>query len=79
MEIEYNAKADVMYIRFNRKVFHKNAVLSNGLVVADLAEDNTVIGLELVSPSLYIDNLEEFVYRRSESGTSITPDISQTP
>ncbi len=63
MEIEHNPKADVMYIRLNDKPFHKNQVLANGLVVVDLAADGMVIGIELISPSLYVDNPHEMTYR----------------
>jgi uncharacterized protein YuzE len=72
MEIENNSKADVMYIRFNNRPFHKNRVLANGLVVVDLAEDGTVIGLELISPSLYVDNPHEITYRVEDSTVAPT-------
>ncbi len=66
MQIEHNPKADMMYIRFNHKVFHKNVVLANNSVVVDIAEDGSVIGIELISPSLYVENLNEVIYRLTD-------------
>ncbi len=62
MQIKHDTKADVMYLKLNDKPFHKNKVMGNGLVVLDIAEDGTVIGIELISPSLYVDNLGEVTY-----------------
>jgi uncharacterized protein YuzE len=62
MEIKYDAKTDMMYIRFSDTPFHANHVV-NDAVVVDLAENGDVIGIELISPSLYVDNLEEMIYR----------------
>ncbi len=70
MEIEHNPQADMMYIRLNHKPFHKNQVFANGLVVADLAEDGAVIGFELISPSLYVENTQEITYRLDNMTTS---------
>jgi uncharacterized protein YuzE len=68
MQITHNTQADVMYISFNDRPVHENKVLGNGLVVVDLAEDGTVVGFELISPSLYVDKLEEITYRISNDG-----------
>ena len=65
MQITHDVKGDVMYIKFNEKPFHRNKVMSNGLVVIDLAEDGTVIGIELISPSTYLDDPHEIVYRQA--------------
>lgn len=65
MEIKYDAKTDMMYIRFNNKKVHSNEVTADDSVVIDLAEDNTIVGLELISPSRYVDNIEEMVFRFS--------------
>ncbi|MFN8372532.1 MAG: DUF2283 domain-containing protein [Anaerolineae bacterium] len=62
MQIKHDTSADAMYIKLNDKPFHKNKVVGNGLVVLDIAEDGTVIGIELISPSLYVDNLGEVTY-----------------
>jgi uncharacterized protein YuzE len=63
MEIKYDAKTDMMYIRFNNKKVHMNEVTADDSVVIDLAEDNTIIGIELISPSRYVDNVGEMTYR----------------
>ena len=72
MQITHNTKADVMYISLNNKPVHLNKVLGNGLVVVDVAEDGTVVGFELISPSFYVDNLEEIIYRLDDEGKVIT-------
>jgi uncharacterized protein YuzE len=64
MEITRDQQADAMYIRFNQRPFQRNVVLGNGLVVLDVAEDGSVIGIELISPSTFVDNVSEIVYRR---------------
>ncbi|NWG17602.1 MAG: DUF2283 domain-containing protein [Chloroflexi bacterium] len=63
MEIKYDAKTDMMYIRFNNKKVHMNEVTADDSVVLDLAEDDTVVGIELISPSRYVDNVEEMAFR----------------
>jgi uncharacterized protein YuzE len=72
MEIEHNVKADVIYIRFNRKPFHKNKSTANGTVVLDLAEDGSLIGIELISPSLNADSLQEIIYRFNNEDSTTT-------
>jgi uncharacterized protein YuzE len=69
MEIKYDAKTDMMYIRFNHKPFHSNVVVADDSVVIDLAEDETIIGIELISPSRYIDNPDEIIYRHVDKNT----------
>jgi uncharacterized protein YuzE len=71
MRIEHDSKADAIYIRLNKKPFHRNKVLANSTVVLDLAEDDTVIGIELISPSRYIDNLDEIIYELDGKAFSI--------
>ncbi len=62
MEIKYDAKTDMMYIRLSEAAFHRNHVV-NDAVVIDLAENGDVIGIELISPSRYVDDLEAMIYR----------------
>jgi uncharacterized protein YuzE len=64
MEITRDQQADVLYIRFNERPFQRNVVLGNGLVVLDVAEDGSVIGIELISPATFVDNIREIHYRR---------------
>jgi uncharacterized protein YuzE len=66
MEIKYDAKTDMMYIRFNHKPLHSNVVVADDSVVIDLAEDETVIGIELISPSRYVEDIGEIIYRHVE-------------
>ena len=63
MEIKYDAKTDAMYIRLNNKPFHTNQVMADNAVVLDIAEDGTVIGIELISPSRYVEDIGEMIYR----------------
>jgi len=63
MEIKYDAKTDMMYIRFSHKKVHSNEVTADDSVVIDLAEDNTIVGIELIWPSRYVDNIEEVTVR----------------
>ncbi|MBC7813027.1 MAG: DUF2283 domain-containing protein [Burkholderiales bacterium] len=62
MEIKYDARADVMYIRLSKAPFHENHVVNDTMVV-DLSEDGNVIGIELISPSRYVDDLDEILLR----------------
>jgi uncharacterized protein YuzE len=73
MEIQHDPNADVIYIRFNHKPFHKNRVIGNDSMVVDLAEDGTVIGIELISPSRFVENLNEITYRQK---TGSPPPVS---
>jgi uncharacterized protein YuzE len=70
MEITYNADADVLYIRLNHKKVHANEIVADDSVVIDLAEDQSVVGIELISPSRYVENLNEVIVRRA---TDIVP------
>lgn len=72
MQIEHDPKADVMYIRLSDKPFHKNKVLADGLVVIDLAEDGSVIGFELISPSQYVDNPHEITVRIASENPTVS-------
>ena len=63
MEIKCDAKTDMLYIRFNNKKVHTNEVTADDSVVIDLAEDNTIVGTELILPSRYVDNVKEMTYR----------------
>jgi uncharacterized protein YuzE len=69
MEIKYDAKTDMMYIRLSDKKVHSNEAAADNSVVIDLAEDNTVVGIELISPSRYVDNVEEIIYRYTPKDT----------
>jgi uncharacterized protein YuzE len=76
MEIKYDPKTDMMYIRFNNKKIHTNEVLADDSVVIDLAEDNTIVGIELISPSRYVDHVDEIVYRHASKDTpAAVPDV----
>lgn len=72
MEIKYDARTDMMYIRFNNKKVHTNAVTADDSVVIDLAEDQTIVGIELISPSRYVDDIDEMVYRYTPKDTPTT-------
>jgi uncharacterized protein YuzE len=69
MEVKYDAKTDAMYIRLNHAPFHKNQVVNDAMIV-DLAEDGTIIGIELISPSRYVENVEEMIYRYQAKTTA---------
>lgn len=69
MEIKYDAKTDMMYIRFSNKKVYSNEVTADNSVVIDLAEDKTIVGIELISPSRYVDNVDEVIYRYSAKDT----------
>jgi uncharacterized protein YuzE len=69
MEVKYDAKTDMLYIRFNDKKICSNEAVADNSVVIDLAEDNTVVGIELISPSRYVDNIEEMIYRYTPQRT----------
>jgi uncharacterized protein YuzE len=65
MEVKYDAKSDVMYIRLNHKKVHSNVTAADNSIVIDVAEDDTVVGIELISPSRYVENLDEMIFRRA--------------
>jgi uncharacterized protein YuzE len=62
MQIIRDTKADVIYIRLSEKPIHNTKTLGNGLVAVDLSEDGKVVGIELVSPSEYVDNSDEITF-----------------
>jgi len=69
MEITYDRNTDMMYIRFSHKKVVSNTVAADNSVVLDLAEDETIIGMELISPSRYVENIEEIIYRLAKPET----------
>lgn len=62
MQITHNRKADVMYIELSDKKVKSSKPLQGGLVVIDYADDGTVVGFELISPSTYVDNVNSITY-----------------
>lgn len=66
MKVTRDEQADVLYIRFNDRVIHTTKAVGNGLVAVDLTDDGTVVGIELISPSLYVQNLEQMDYETTE-------------
>jgi uncharacterized protein YuzE len=71
MKIKYDTQADAMYIALNDKPFHKNQIVGKGDMVVDLAEDGTVIGIELISPSQFVNNLQEIVYQTNDKDVTL--------
>jgi uncharacterized protein YuzE len=62
MEIQYDPKGDVMYIRLSHAPVKRNHVVNDAMVV-DLAEDGAVIGIELISPSRYVEDIDQMTFR----------------
>ncbi|NDJ74970.1 MAG: DUF2283 domain-containing protein [Chloroflexi bacterium] len=52
-----------MYIRLNHKLVHRNQVAADNAVVLDIAEDGTLVGIELISPSRYTADVSKITYR----------------
>ena len=77
MEIRYDYDVDMMYIQLSDKPFHTNKVMGNGLVVLDLAEDGSLIGLELISPSLYVDKPGEIDFKLDGERKAVKPASSE--
>ena len=68
MDVKYDSGADAMYIRLKTGRVHRNQVV-NDVVVVDLAEDGSVIGIELLSPSRYVDDLTTITYDHIPAAT----------
>lgn len=62
MKLTYDTKTDVMYIRLSHAPVKSNHVVNDAMVV-DLAEDGAVIGIELISPSRYVEDIEQMTFR----------------
>ena len=50
MKIEFDKKADALYIEFNKGKFHSNKKLNEETVI-DLDKDGKILGIELLSAS----------------------------
>ena len=66
MEITYDKKTNAMYIEFNDKEVARTRVVIEGRVLVDIAEDGSAIGVELVAPTDFVDDLEKVVYKISK-------------
>ena len=55
MQIEYDPRADGMYISFKKKKVYKSKEISSG-VVLDLDRDKTLIGIEILDASMFTVN-----------------------
>lgn len=64
MKIEHDREGDWMYIRLTDKAFAKNRVIHDSFVL-DIAEDGSIIGIEIISPSAQMDTTE-IVYKLLE-------------
>lgn len=69
MQLTYDSKTDVMYIRLSSAPVKSNHVVNDAMVV-DLAEDGAVIGIELISPSRYVDDIEQMTFRFASKDTA---------
>ena len=55
MQIEYDPRADAMYISFKKKKVYKSKEISSG-VVLDLDRDKTLIGIKILDASMFTVN-----------------------
>ena len=58
MKIEYDPKADAMYIRFKSGAIAESDEIRPGLVI-DFDEEGKVLGIEMLDVSLRTDNPRE--------------------
>ena len=62
MEITHDRQADMMYIKFSNKSFHKNQIVIENKLILDLSEDGSIIGIEIFAPSLQMDDPDNVIY-----------------
>ena len=68
MEILYNSKTDLLYLRLDDR---KQAVLNKRIsddIVIDIGDDNRIVGIEIVDASRNL-NLDRLLLLRSEVST----------
>jgi uncharacterized protein YuzE len=63
MEIVYDKKTNAMYIEFNNKDIARTRVVIEGRVLVDLAEDGSAVGVELIAPADFVDDLDKVIYK----------------
>jgi uncharacterized protein YuzE len=75
MQIQYDAKADAMYIKLNNAPVQKTHQF-NDRVLLKTGADGNVVGIELLSVSRFTDDVQEVIYRYI-SPDSPPPDLER--
>ena len=73
MKIKYDPEADAMRITFNDRPYHRTKQVTD-LVMVDVSEDGTPIGIELLRVSWFTDDLDTVIAQYSPHPSQSTPD-----